>query len=219
MSKKSNEYGYVPQSPAQLDAENTGIFEANDVVSLITDNKWSTSSQLVEIETKTIYSADASQKIEFDDIKENVFENHLLWINNLKILNNSVTPRFRVKVGGTIDTGNNYSYMENWGDQTVNSAWTYSGQTASTSGISYGVSPNNSQGSNCSAVWLIGNAGNPNTHTTFTSLFSGTMRFDNEYHGIFTGVYHNTAAVNGILLDSFSATNIYYGKMTLFGIR
>lgn len=219
MSNKSNEYGYVPQSPAQLDADNTGIFEANDVISLLADNKWSTSSQLVEIETKTIYSGYAGQTIEFDNIREDVFENHLLWINNLKIWYGSTTPRFRVKVGGSIDTGNNYSYMENWGDQTANSAWTYSGQTASTNGIPYGVSPDYSTGSNCSAIWLIGNAGNANTHTTFTSLFSGTMRSTNEYTGIFTGVHHGTSVVNGIVLDTFNASYKYWGDMTLFGIR
>ena len=219
MSKKSNEYGYVPKSPAQLDADNTGIFETDDVISLLSDNKWSTTSQLVEIETKTIYSGYSGQTIEFDNIREDVFENHLLWINNLKIWYGSATPRMYVKVGGVKQTASSYSYMENWGDQTANTGWTYSGQTAATSGIPYGVSPDYSTGSNCSAIWLIGNAGNPNTHTTFTSLFSGTMRSANEYTGIFTGVYHATAVVNGLVFDTLNASYKYYGDMTLFGIR
>ena len=36
---KSNEYGFIPQSPTQA-GSNTGIFESNDILDLLANNKW-----------------------------------------------------------------------------------------------------------------------------------------------------------------------------------
>tara|TARA_B100001939_G_scaffold347887_1_gene371138 strand:- start:530 stop:1453 length:924 start_codon:yes stop_codon:yes gene_type:complete len=37
---KTNEFGYIPSSPTQSSSGNTGIFEVNDVVNLISDSQW-----------------------------------------------------------------------------------------------------------------------------------------------------------------------------------
>ena len=41
MVDKSNEYGYVPESPTQARGSNTGIFEVNDVTDLLLAQQWS----------------------------------------------------------------------------------------------------------------------------------------------------------------------------------
>ena len=40
MVDKSNEYGYVSGGPTQADGSNTGVFEVNDIVSLMAESKW-----------------------------------------------------------------------------------------------------------------------------------------------------------------------------------
>ena len=221
MSKKSNEYGYVPNSPEQYDAGNTGIFEVDDVTSLLAENKWSTSSKYVELETKTIYSGDSTAFIEFDTLRESDFDNHLLVVNNMKALNGTSTPVVRVKVGGTVDTGNNYSYMESWANASSSTGWAYEGQTSATSRMVYGVSPSAQTvlGSHFSGMCLISNAGNSATSTTFSWLFSGTPRYTDEHAGYFHGVYVPAAVVNGITIGTTTANVYFYGRLTLFGIR
>ena len=53
----SNEYGFIPQAPAQSFRNNDGVFSVNDVKNLIDDNKWTTYGQLEHIQTQTASSA------------------------------------------------------------------------------------------------------------------------------------------------------------------
>jgi len=75
---KSNEYGYVPTSPAQSRESNTGIFEVNDIVDLLNSEQWKLQDDLVLIETKNITTSTAF--IDFTDLGS--YNTHLLSLSD-----------------------------------------------------------------------------------------------------------------------------------------
>tara|TARA_S200002703_G_C3786434_1_gene242505 strand:- start:1230 stop:1874 length:645 start_codon:yes stop_codon:yes gene_type:complete len=77
MSDKSNEYGFVPSSPTQADGANTGIFEVNDVVDLITSGQWYSgfvADDLNLIYTYTFTGAESTVDFLSTDIDPTVYD-------------------------------------------------------------------------------------------------------------------------------------------------
>jgi len=124
----SNEFGYIPESPEQSFGNNKGIFTPKDIYDLTRADKYTNYGQLELIETKTVTSAVSN--IDFVDLKEDIYVEHLLTCNNVETLTDSrhLVARFSNDGGATFETSTYYnSYLSNngAGGQTSNSFLQY----------------------------------------------------------------------------------------------
>lgn len=100
---KSNEYGYIPESPTQARGANTGIFEVNDITDLLLAEQWSGDFGKLElIETQTTSSAVAT--VDFDSIQESEYNVHLVTMSNYMTDTGTDEVVMRFKVGGSAVT-------------------------------------------------------------------------------------------------------------------
>jgi len=115
MVDKSNEYGYVPSSPTQADGSNTGIFEVNDIVDLMSLNQWSLQDfgKLELIQTQTVSSVAA---IDFTSIQESTYNIHFMTFN----INHSSSANggFQFYESGSLRTAADYQYAQHYGGVT-----------------------------------------------------------------------------------------------------
>lgn len=95
----SNDFGFLPESPTQSLAENSGIFEVNDVVELLQAGQFALGDSYQLIETQTVTSATAT--VDFTNL--GTFKTHYLVLsNNENDANDIVSIRFGS--GGTFKT-------------------------------------------------------------------------------------------------------------------
>ena len=83
---KTNEFGYIPNSPTQSDGSNTGIFEVNDVLQLITAGQWYSgfvADELNRIYTYTFTGSESTVDFLSTDIEPSVYDT-LYLIGDLK---------------------------------------------------------------------------------------------------------------------------------------
>ena len=124
----SNEFGYIPEGPEQSFGNNKGIFTPTDIYDLTRADKYTNYGQLELIETQNVTSAVTN--IDFVDLKEDIYDEHLLTCNNVETLTDSrhLVARFSNDGGATYKTSTYYnSYLSNnsAGGQTSNSFLQY----------------------------------------------------------------------------------------------
>ena len=124
----TNEFGYIPESPEQSFGNNKGIFTPTDIYDLTRADKYTNYGQLELIETQNVTSAVTN--IDFVDLKEDIYDEHLLTCNNVETLTDSrhLVARFSNDGGATYKTSTYYnSYLSNnsAGGQTSNSFLQY----------------------------------------------------------------------------------------------
>jgi len=102
---KSNKYGYVGVDiPEQSFGNNKGIFNPAEINELVADNKWTQYGQLELIETQDITTAVSN--IDFTNLREGTYREHLLVYNNVHTLTNArhLVARFSNDGGSTYET-------------------------------------------------------------------------------------------------------------------
>jgi hypothetical protein len=73
---KSNEYGYVPQSPTQSSGNNTGVFEVNDILNLLNAGQWTLQKTgLVHISTQV--ATGSTNYVDFTNIQNDTYPQQL----------------------------------------------------------------------------------------------------------------------------------------------
>lgn len=73
---KSNEYGYIPESPTQAEGSNTGVFEVNDIIDLLALGQWSLQKTgLVHISTQV--ATGSTNYIDFTNIENDTYTQQL----------------------------------------------------------------------------------------------------------------------------------------------
>ena len=65
---KSNEYGYIGDTPTQSSSSNTGIFSNEDVYNLISENKWAIQSFAVSYLVVAILNVCFGPKEDIDNV-------------------------------------------------------------------------------------------------------------------------------------------------------
>ena len=221
---KSNEYGYIPDSPTQARGSNSGVFEVNDIVDLLADEKWTLDEQpaLTLIEYQSVSSV---TEVNFSSIDESTYDYHLLtWTDiDTGIRDNANYWRLRVKVGGTNQTSGyiNFGMAQSWGSNSANS-YKELYQYRNTDNYGHLASTNRGWGDNVSSVdsslngyAVISKAGDSNFTTSIQTQAIGQSYASGSTPYIATIHYKNANTVDGfrIYMNGYS----FSGKLGLYG--
>ena len=209
-----SEYGYIPESPAQSVKNNKGIFTANDIYDLVTQDKWLTFGQLELIETKTVTSSTAS--LIFDDIKEDIYDVHFVTWNNFQstVANKRLVMRFYES--GTEESASVYQ----WSYQTMGVYFEGENQTTSDSSIFLGTNTTTTSAQSDSGYVYIYNAGDSTKYTFTSSHATGLYQSGPHLRNHFGGAaLPQTSVVDQFKFFSTATSNIEHVVMSLYGIR
>lgn len=222
---KSNEYGYIPDSPTQSAGSNTGIFESNDIIDLLADNKWTLQEppalNLIQHQT-----ASSVTSVDFTSIQGSTYDYHYLtWTDiDTGIRDNANFWRMRVKVGGTNQTSNqnNNGFSMSWGSSSSQSYKVRDFYNDGSGHIRLGK-VNRGYGDNVSSVdssangWaLISFAHNSNYWTTIHTQTIGQSyaRGSEPYRGL--SYFRSNSSVDGFTIYMNGYT--FSGQLALYGI-
>ena len=209
-----SEYGYIPESPAQSVKNNKGIFTANDIHDLVTQDKWLTFCQLELIETKTVTSSTAS--LIFDDIKEDIYDVHFVTWNNFQstVANKRLVMRFYES--GTEESASVYQ----WSYQTMGVDFEGENQTTSDSSIFLGTNTTTTSAQSDSGYVYIYNAGDSTKYTFTSSHATGLYQSGPHLRNHFGGAaLPQTSVVDQFKFFSTATSNIEHVVISLYGIR
>lgn len=105
MSDKN--FGYIGKKINQSFGNNKGVLGTEEINKLVEDDKFSQYGQLELIETRTVTTSTA--QLDWTDIKENIYDRHLLTYTNVSTDTANQHLVMRVSVnGGTSFTTSNY---------------------------------------------------------------------------------------------------------------
>ena len=223
---RSNEFGYITDSPTHSGGNNTGVFLANDIVDLLADNKWSLQEapalNLIQHQT-----ASSVTSIDFSSIQGSTYDYHYLtWTDiDTGIRDNSNYWNIRFKVGGTNQTSN-YSYMGQaltWGSnsgQSYKDRNFYKSTGASLIRVGHvnrGYGDNDSSvDSSCNGWALISFANDSNKWTSIQTQAIGQSYAtgSSPFRGV--GFYMSNSAVDGF--NIYMSGYTFSGELALYGI-
>ena len=211
-----SEYGYIPEAPEQSFGNNKGIFTPKDIYDLTRADKYTNYGQLELIETQT-FSTSVAQ-IDFTDIKEDIYNVHLLTGTVIFGSGNADLLSMRFFESGVLETASVYQIATQLG-----TAGGYFTETRSTGigDLYFGESSIEPQSFYC----YIYNAGDSSkyTFTTMQSL-TGTNPSGGTNELLFrfgSGVLPQASVVDGIrLFGRIYGANIGEDfDVSLYGIR
>ena len=209
-----SKYGYVGKEsdiPQQAFQANAGVLSVNDHLALSQEDKLTQYGQLELIETKDL-TGTTPTAIDFTDLKEDIYNVHLLTYNNLQITG-SDTIRARVSNdgGSTFESTSQYDTAL----QTMTTAGSF-GESTRQNFQSYDRFGQNAVNQAYNGYIYIYNAGDS---TKFTFL---TAHVTNQNDGFRFGsfVYHEAETVNAFRLFLTSNTFKDVGSVvSLYGIK
>ena len=204
-------FSYVGNFPNQQ-VSNSGVLSLDDLNNLESTGELGGSLELIE--TQTI-SSDTAQ-VDFTNIKGAKYDVHLLQAENIKNATDDQQFAFRLSVGGTFDTDNDYQ----------RAIFTLSADGGSSE----------SRDSNINNIFFTLNQGNAtnekgngyayfyNLHNSskmsYVTLQTTTINVNGYYKTNFGGgVYDQTASVDGIRIFMSNGSNIASGVFNLYGIK
>jgi hypothetical protein len=206
---KSNEYGYIPESPTQARGSNTGIFEVNDVTDLLLAEQWSGDFGKLElIETQT---ASSDSFVDFTSIQESTYNVHFMTLN-ITDLSSSAYLGTRFYESGVLETASVYqeAYF------TINSAGSTS-EIRSTARDRIIITQSNQSGTAPNLYIYFYNLGDSAKYSFVTSHSNGEKFPDSSYNTYFgSGVLPQTSTVDGIRI--FPEAGNISGTLSLYGI-
>ena len=204
-------FSYVGNFPNQQ-VSNSGVLSLDDLNNLESTGELGGSLELIE--TQTI-SSDTAQ-VDFTNIKGAKYDIHFLQAENIKNATDDQQFAFRLSVGGTFDTDNDYQ----------RAIFTISADGGSAE----------SRDSNINNIFFTLNQGNAtnekgngyayfyNLHNSskmsYVTLQTTTINVNGYYKTNFGGgVYDQTASVDGIRIFMSNGSNIASGVFNLYGIK
>jgi hypothetical protein len=201
---------------------NSGVFDVNDIRYLMDYQQWPTPGELQLIQTQT---ASDVATVDFTDIQENIYNVHLLTVNNLQV-NSAGTNARTVVTRLSNDGGSSFISGSTAYERAYRGYYSSvgAGSDVKSTGISYmnitGAQTSLSAASNANCYIYLYNLGD-NTKYSFSTIHSsGWMK---QGYGIFhfgMAIYPVAEIINGIrLLESTGTDNINSGTFSLYGIR
>ncbi len=212
MPDKSNVYGYIGASPTQEYGVNAGIFEANDVLDLVTTGQFASPGQLEFIETKT---GSGVSSIDFETL--GTYDVHLLTINDMQIATDGQPLNLRFSDdGGTSYETSNYE----WAAETGQHNGTFN-EYKSTSATSIEIVRFNGNQTNekANAYIYLYNLNDSSKYSYSNSHATATLEYTARYGFQFGGgVYKATSTINAFRLLAGSG-NITATSISLYGVK
>ena len=208
----SKEYGYIGKEVTQAFRNNKGIFTPQDIIELDQENKWTNFGQLELIETQTISGTPST--LSFDSIKETEYNVHFMTISDYAPQTDNRHLTIQFKVGGSADTDTDYQYAMQ--RQTASTGAELKSTNDSRIYLAYNCSATSYETTN--GYFYIYNAGVSGKYTFVTTQFMMIDKDSNQTANFTSGVYDQTAIVNGIQFQT-SGGNLEHGTFSLYGIK
>ena len=207
-------YGYIGDTSSSIkqQVKNTGVLSMSDVHDLESQGFLGGSLELIEKQTIT---SDTAQ-VDFDSIKGEQYDVHVLQTENIKNASDDQQFAIRFKVGGTVDTDNDYQR----GIWSINAAGSENeSRDNNTGNIFYTLNQGNATNEKGNGYINFYNLHNSskNSMVTYQSTY---IQADGNYRVSFGGgIYDQAASVDGIRIFMSNASNIASGVFTLYGVK
>ena len=169
---------------------------------------------LEHIETQTITS-DTSD-VDFNNLKTDVYNVHVLQAINIKNAVDDQQFAFRFKVGGTVDSDNDYQRAI----FTISAdGGTDESRDSNINNIFFTLNQGNATAEKGNGYAYFYNLGDANKHS-FVTMQSTTVNVNGKFKTNFGGgQYDQAAVVNGIRIFMSNGSNIASGVFVLYGIK
>jgi hypothetical protein len=213
-----SKYGYVGKDsdiPQQVFKANAGVLSVNDHLALSQENKLTQYGQLELIETQT---ASNDTFLQFSDIKEDIYNVHLLITSEAKPSTNDHIPnRLRFYESGVLESASVYQYALQFcrADGTFVEV-----RSTAVDYINIGIEAGTGTGQTCNSYTYLYNLGDSSKYSFAT--FHTTSIYPTNLKSTFgSGVLPQTSTVDGLYLYSAGTTtsNIASGTFSLYGIK
>ena len=213
----SNEFGYIPEGPEQSFGNNKGIFTPTDIYDLTRADKYTNYGQLELIHTENVNAVNDVDFLETAGTFDTSYNVHFVTINNWDISADGGFMFLRMYENGTLQTGANYDYANQYSYATA-----VYGEDRSTvqTGIRLDIGAGNQTNEIGNAYFYLYNAGD-NTKYTFTTQNSFTTDIATRGVSYFgSGVLHQASLVNGFRINYVNNPSaINNCTISLYGIK
>ena len=204
---------YLGTQPNNI-VKNTGLYTPSEILQLEKDGNWGGSLELIQEQTVSAVSG-----FNLTDIKESIYDVHLLQFNSVHTVSNTSNTTYRLRVstdGGSSFVTSGYQYAVQDGS-TIGAFNEFKSTSASEMFLTF-TSDTNTNNANANGYCYIYNLGNSSKYS-FTTLQS--MAQINSSTGImwFGGnVYPQANIVNALNISTSTGFN-FDGHFKLFGVK
>ena len=202
---------YIGTQPNDV-KQNIGLYTPSEILKLTKEGSWGGSLELIEKQTIT---SDTAQ-VDFDSIKGEQYDVHVLQTENIKNASDDQQFAIRFKVGGTVDTDNDYQRAI----YSINAAGSDNeSRDTNTGNIFYTLNQGNATNEKGNGYINFYNLHNSSKYSMVTYQ-STYIQADGNYRVSFGGgIYDQAASVDGIRIFMSNASNIASGVFTLYGVK
>lgn len=208
----SNEFGYIPQSPAQSFGNNKGIFTPNDIYDLTRAGKWSTIGQLEHLQTITVSNAVA----DFTSLQETTYNVHFFTFSDIHFGSQTEFDyRLSNDGGTTFETGYMFANQRGISDGSFDERKSTSQNSARLFGDIDGDSHSLGNG-----YMYLYNAGNSNKYTMTTSQMVFVNNADNPAMEFGAQLYNHAEPISAIRFGAgVSLGTMTSATISLYGVQ
>ena len=194
--------------------KNTGLYTPSEILELTKDGSWGGSLELIEEQTISDVAG-----FNLTNIKENVYDVHLLQFNSVHTVSNTSNTTYRLRVstaGGSsfVTSGYQYAYQDGSSAGAFNEVKSTS---ASEMFLTF-TSDTDTNNANANGYCYIYNLGNSNKYsfTTFQSI--GQINSSTNYMWFGGNVYPQANIVNALNIST-STGFTFDGHFKLYGVK
>jgi hypothetical protein len=207
-------FGYIGDTSTSVKqkVKNKGILTTQESFDL--ERQGFLGGSLELIQSQTISSNVAN--LDFDNIKEDIFDIHFLVCKNVSIATDNQQLGLRFKVGGTVDSDNDYQrgVFTIAGDGGVDDS-----RDSNINSMMITFNQGNAAREKGHAYLYLYNLGNSAKYS-FVSMMSTNLNNGGTFKGQYGGfVYDQTATVNGLSFIMTNGSNIAGGTYEIFGLK
>jgi len=206
-------YGYLGQNQPNQTVNNSGVFSITDVAELQSQGKLGGSLELIAEQTASSDSA-----IDFLSIQEDVYDVHLLQVNNYQANSDNTILTIKLYESGVLETGSVYQYAIQGGRS--NGTFSEYKSTGSSLGVSIiGSGIDNASNSSANGYTYFYNLGNSSKYSFTTFQWSYiyypvTEDYEFNFGG---GVLPQASLVNGFRVIPNGGT--FSANLKLYGVK
>jgi len=194
--------------------KNIGLYTPSEILQLTKEGSWGGSLELIEEQTVSAVAG-----FDLTNIKENVYDVHLLQFNSVHTTSNTSNTYYRLRVstdGGSsfVTSGYQYAYQDGSSAGAFNEVKSTS---ASEMFLTF-TSDNATNNANANGYCYIYNLGNSNKYsfTTFQSI--GQINNSTNYMWFGGNVYPQANIVNALNISTSTGFN-FDGHFKLYGVK
>ncbi len=194
--------------------QNTGLYTPSEILQLTKDGSWGGSLELIQEQTVSDVAG-----FNLTNIKENVYDVHLLQFNSVHTVSNTSNTNYRLRLstnGGVGFATSGYQYAV----QDGSSAGAF-GEVRSTSASEMFLtftSDTDTNNANANGYCYIYNLGNPNKYSFTTLQSMAQINSSTNYMWFGGNVYPQANIVNALNISTSTGFN-FDGHFKLFGVK